>query len=34
MAPRVGRIVRGRPTPLRNNALQGHAAMPARFLAG
>lgn len=32
MAPRVDRIVTGRPTPLRNNTLQGHAALPARFL--
>jgi hypothetical protein len=33
MAPRVARIVTGTPTPLRNNTLQGHAALPARFLA-
>jgi cytochrome P450 len=32
MAPRVGRIVTGRPTPLRNNTLQGCTALPARFL--
>lgn len=33
MAPRVARIVTGTPTPLRNNTLQGHAALPARFPA-
>ncbi|MBJ7328603.1 MAG: cytochrome P450 [Solirubrobacteraceae bacterium] len=31
MLPRVERIVAGRPTRLRNNTLQGIAAMPARF---
>jgi cytochrome P450 len=33
MAPQVERIVTGIPTPLRNNTLQGHAALPARFIA-
>jgi cytochrome P450 len=32
MAPRVDRIVTAAPTPLRNNTLQGHAALPARFI--
>jgi cytochrome P450 len=31
MLPRVDRIVVGTPTPLRNNTLQGIAALPARF---
>ena len=33
MAPQVERIITGTPTPLRNNTLQGHAALPARFVA-
>jgi cytochrome P450 len=33
MAPHVERIVTGTPKPLRNNTLQGHAALPARFIA-
>jgi cytochrome P450 len=32
MAPRVQRIAAGIPTPLRNNTLQGHAALPARLI--
>ena len=33
MAPRVGRIEAGSPTPLENNTLQGVAALPATFHA-
>lgn len=32
MAPRVEQLVAGIPTPLRNNTLQGYAALPARFI--
>jgi cytochrome P450 len=31
MVPRVDQVVVGRPTPLRNNTLQGIASLPARF---
>lgn len=33
MIPAVDRIVTGRPTPLRNNTLQGIARLPARFIS-
>lgn len=32
MAPHTERIITGTPTPLRNNTLQGYAALPARFI--